>query len=189
MKLQCVIDLNKSDLDGFLSGSESLVLKVVVNRPPDEDRKVVVTPQKVTEYLRGCDSSSFKVILDYFHERYPNEEVWPPGTILPEGLTYLYLEGGTLPPDTVLPEGLEYLNLGGGTLPSGTVLPEGLKHLFLEGGTLPPGIILPKGLTHLYLRCGTLPPGTILPEGLRWLYLEGGTLPSDIEIPSKTRVI
>ena len=156
-------------LDGFLSGSESLVLKVVVNRPPDEDRKVVVTPQKVTEYLRGCDSSSFKVILDYFHERYPNEEVWPPGTILPEGLTYLYLEGGTLPPDTVLPEGLEYLNLGGGTLPSGTVLPE--------------------GLTHLYLRRGTLPSGTVLPEGLTSLYLEGGTLPSDIEIPSKTRVI
>ena len=78
---------------------------------------------EVTEYLNGCTSYNLQDILDYFHQRYPNEEVWPPGTVLPEGLKSLYLGGGTLPPGTVLPEGLEYLYLGGGTLPPGTKIP------------------------------------------------------------------
>jgi hypothetical protein len=45
----------------------------------------------------------------------------------------------------VLPEGLIWLDLGGGTLPAGTVLPESLKGLYLRGGTLPEGLVIPVG--------------------------------------------
>src|SRR3989344_2685949 len=130
------VKLNKSDLDSFLSGSEPLVLKVVVDHLLDEDRKVVVTPEEAIEYLKGCYSLFLRGILAYFHQRWPNEDVWPPGTVLPKGLEHLFLQGGTLHPGTVLPNGLKNFSLGGGTLPPGTILPEGLKHLYLGGCTL-----------------------------------------------------
>ena len=183
------VKLNKSDLDSFLSGSEPLVLKVVVDHLLDEDRKVVVTPEEAIEYLKGCYSLFLRGILAYFHQRWPNEDVWPPGTVLPKGLEHLFLQGGSLHPGTVLPVGLKNLNLGGDTLPSGTVLPVRLTYLSLVGGTLPPGTILPNGLKYLSLGGGTLPPGTILPEGLKHLYLGGCTLHVDINIPVGTHVI
>ena len=77
----------------------------------DVNTGVSPTPEEVTEYLKGCTSSHLPYIINYFHRRYPNEDVWPPGTVLTIGLKYLYLEGGTLPPGTVLPERLEYLYL------------------------------------------------------------------------------
>jgi hypothetical protein len=89
----------------------------------------------------------------------------PEGWVLPQGLTNLYLGGGTLPPGTLLPEGLRVLRLDGGTLPPGTVLPESLWWVFLEGGTLPPGTVLPEGLQYLYLGSDTPPEGLEIPAG------------------------
>ena len=92
------------------------------------------------------------------------------------------LVGCPLPEGWVLPEGLEWLSLGGGTLPAGTQLPEGLKYLYLGGGTLPKGTQLPESLRYLHLGGGTLPAGTVLPEGLKWLFGRGG-LPPDTRVP------
>jgi hypothetical protein len=93
-----------------------------------------------------------------------------------------------LPEGWVLPGGLTWLFLGGGTLPRGTRLPRWLKWLCLDGGTLPGGTVLPAGLRWLYLDGWTLPEGTVLPESLKGLYLGGGTLQKGLEIPSGCRV-
>ena len=54
------------------------------------------------------------------------------------------LKENQLPEGWVLPGGLEYLNLGGGTLPEGTQLPARLKWINLGGGTLPEGTCIPR---------------------------------------------
>src|SRR3989344_322399 len=83
------------------------------------------TPEEVTEYLKGCASNGLPEMLDYFHQRWPNEKVWPPGTALSNKLKHFYLRGGVLLLGTVLPAGLKHLYFGGGTILSGTDLPEG----------------------------------------------------------------
>jgi len=71
--------------------------------------ETAVIPEEATEYLNGRTFNNLLDILDFFHKRYPNEEVWPHGTVLPDGLIELSLGGGTLPDGTILPEGITAL--------------------------------------------------------------------------------
>lgn len=94
------------EFEGDLNGMQSIVLKIVLKIASNGDANPP-TPQEVTEYLKDCTSNRLPEILNFFHQRWPDEEVWPPGTILPDRLTHIYLCGGILPPGTKIPSSVQ----------------------------------------------------------------------------------